>query len=556
MAVKIEDILVKKKIIAQEQLDKALEEQKKKGGFLGDILVNMGFVDEEEFLKVLSEHLKIDYVKLRKIEIAEEVIKKVPPKFAWHYHIMPVRFSDNTLTIAVFNPMDVLPIDDIEINLGYRVEKILAAKEDILWAIRKYYGVGAETIEELLGQADLEEKPVYLREKKVEDIERLAQDVSVIKLVNQILEEAIKDRATDLHIEPFRDGIILRSRVDGILYETSVSEDIKFLYHSIVSRIKIMAGLDIVERRLPQDGRGRVNVGVNEYDLRISILPSLYGEDVVIRILPTAMLFNLEALGFTSENYKIIDELLKKPYGIIFITGPTGSGKTTTLYACLSRLNNTRRKIITIEDPVEYELKKVNQIQVNPKIKLTFATALRSMLRHDPDVLMVGEVRDSETAQITIQASLTGHLVFSSLHTNDAAGAATRLIDMGIEPYLIVSSVEAFVAQRLIRLICPSCKTENKENKLQAPIINGPLYYGKGCEVCKHSGYKGRTAIYEVLLLTESIKELIMKKVSADEIKRKAISLGMKTLKEDGLDKVAKGLTTLDEVMRVIQLET
>lgn len=555
MAIRLGDILLKNKMITKEQLERAVEEHGKKGGFLGDILVRMGFVDEEDLLKILSQHMGIPYINLREMKIEDSIIKKVPPKFAWHYHIMPVKFSDNTLTIAMSDPMDMWPMDDIEINLGYRVEKVLAAREDILWAIRKYYGVGAETIEELVGHTDAEKKAVYLKEKVVEDIEKLAGDASVIKLVNQILEQAINDRATDLHVEPFREGVILRSRVDGILYENPVSDDIKFLYNSIVSRIKIMSGLDIVERRLPQDGRAKVRVGDKEYDLRISILPSLYGEDVVIRILPTTMLFSLEALGLNPENLNKLDNLLKKPFGIIFVTGPTGSGKTTTLYACLSTLNDTRRKIITIEDPVEYELKRVNQIQINPKIKLTFANALRSMLRHDPDILMVGEVRDAETAEITIQASLTGHLVLSSLHTNDAAGAATRLIDMGIEPYLIVSSVEAFIAQRLIRLICPSCKVRDENYKMQQADAPKVVYRGKGCEACKHSGYKGRTAIYEILLLSESIKELILKKAPSDEIKRKAVALGMKTLKDDGLEKVAMGLTTNDEVMRVIQLE-
>ncbi|MEA3305299.1 MAG: GspE/PulE family protein [Candidatus Omnitrophota bacterium] len=585
MSIRLGEILLKKRLVTKEQLDSALEEHKKTGKFLGEILLKMGYIKEEGLLNVLSEQLGIAYVKLREIIIDEAVIKRVPAKFAQHYEVMPIRFDDNILTVAVSNPLDMWPIDDIEINLGYRVERVLSGKDDILWAIKKYYGVGAETIERILAGTGHEGKKVRPEGeeegagegKKVEDIEKSAGDASVIKLVNQILQQAIHDGATDLHIEPFRTELILRYRIDGVLYETPVSEDIRYLYSSIISRIKIMAGLDIVERRLPQDGRAKVKVGEKEYDLRISILPSLYGEDVVIRILPTRMLFNLETLGFSRRDFHTLNRLLEKPYGVIFVSGPTGSGKTTTLYACLNKLNTSRRKIITIEDPVEYELKKVNQIQINPKINLTFARALRSMLRHDPDILMVGEVRDPETAKITIQASLTGHLVFSTVHTKDAAGAATRLIDMGVEPYLIVSSVEAFIAQRLVRLVCPKCKEKVEIDKAarRTPRASGvertPLdskhptgretrsvkrvFRGKGCEACRNTGYKGRTAIYEILSLTDPIKKLIMKKASSDEIRRKAVSMGMKTLRDDGWQKVSMGMTTPDEVMRVTQLE-
>lgn len=562
MNYKLGETLIKKKLVSKEQVDQAIEEKKKTGEFLGQILIRMGYIKEADLLNLLAEQLGIPYVKLKEIAIDEAAIKKVPPKFVWHYNIMPTKFDDNVLTIAVSDPMDMVATDDIEINLGYRVERVLAGKDDISWAIKEYYGVGADTIEKILDHAVTGAKKTHFRETKIDDIEKLAGDASVIKLVNQILQKAIRDEATDLHIEPFREEIMLRYRIDGILYETAVSEDIKYLYSSIVSRIKIMAGLDIVERHLPQDGRAKVSVGEKEYDLRVSILPSFYGEDVVIRILPAEMLFDLKKLGLTADDYKTLEGSLNKSYGIIFLTGPTGSGKTTTLYSCLNKLNTPQRKIITIEDPVEYELKGIHQIQVNPKINLTFARSLRSMLRHDPDILMVGEVRDTETAEIAIQASLTGHMVFSTLHTNDAASAATRLVDMGIEPYLIVSSVEVFIAQRLVRLICQECKEKSAVNTSLfsgKDLENKPLlelkqvYRGKGCEACKNTGYKGRTGIYEVLLLSEPIKELIMKKVSAGEIKRMAVSLGMKTLRDNGLEKVAEGITTLEEVMRVTQ---
>ncbi|MCK4882663.1 MAG: type II/IV secretion system protein, partial [Candidatus Omnitrophica bacterium] len=337
-------------------------------------------------------------------------------------------------------------------------------------------------------------------QEKIQDLEGGAEDASVVKLVNQILQQAISDRATDIHLEHYRNELILRYRVDGVLYDTQVSENIKYLYPAIVSRIKVMANLNIVERRIPQDGRAKAKIGNKEYELRISIIPTLYGENIVIRVLSTLMLLSISDLGMEDKELAILEGILAKPHGIIFVTGPTGSGKTTTLYTCLSKLNTRERKIITIEDPVEYELRGVSQIQVNPKIELTFAAALRSILRHDPDVIMVGEVRDTETAQITIQTALTGHLVFSTIHTNTAAGAATRLIDMGIDPFLITSSVEAFIAQRLVRVICPECKVQVTNEKIDiGEKISGvdmsqPFYRGSGCQNCNDTGYKGRAA--------------------------------------------------------------
>jgi len=468
---------------------------------------------------------------------------------------MPLKLKGNLLTIAISNPMDIWLLEDLKLNLGYDVEVVLAPEQEIRDALRKYYGVGAETIEKILERETI--KPGKARAKEiqaVEDIERSAQDASVIKLVNQILTEAIQARATDIHIEPYRDSVKLRYRVDGILYDTPIHADMKYLYPAMVSRIKIISDLDVIERRLPQDGRAKVKVGVAEIDLRISILPSLYGENVVIRILPTQLLLRLSDLGLAKQDEEKIEILIKKPHGIIFLTGPTGSGKTTTLYACLSHINSPEVKIVTIEDPVEYELMGVTQIQINPKVGLTFANALRSILRHDPDVMMIGEVRDFETAELAIRTALTGHLVFSTLHTNDACSGVARLLDMGIEPYLVASSVEAFIAQRLVRIICPQCKEEVKNEKY--PQIKGPVYHGRGCEACKFTGYHGRTSIYEILFIEDPIKELILNKSSASEIKKKALSLGMRTLKDHGLDEIAKGRTTLEEVLRVTELES
>jgi type II secretory ATPase GspE/PulE/Tfp pilus assembly ATPase PilB-like protein len=449
-------------------------------------------------------------------------------------------------------------MEDLKLHLGYDVERVLATEDEILTAIRRHYGIGAETVEEILTQdtTAVERQKVKEKEEQIEDLEKSAQDASVIKLVNQILTEAVSSRATDIHIEPFRDRIKVRYRIDGILYDMRVPEQIKYLHQAVVSRIKILSNLNVVEKRLPQDGRAIIKIQDRQVDLRISIIPSIYGENVVIRILPMNMLFNLEDLGFMPAELKIMEELTKKPHGIIFLTGPTGSGKTTTLYACLSKLNKDAVKIITIEDPVEYELSGVMQIQIRPEIGFTFANALRSILRHDPDIMMVGEVRDLETAELAIRTSLTGHLIFSTLHTNDAPSGATRLLDIGIEPFLVASSVNAFISQRLVRLICPACKEELADKDMIPDTFKKmKLYHGKGCESCKFIGYKGRTAINEIMIVSESIKELILAKASASQIKKKAQEEGFKTLRDAGIDKVKQGLTTLEEVLRVTELE-
>lgn len=562
MALRLGDILVEKGLITHEELKLALDEHQKTGEMLGQVLVKMKFISEKDVLQVLAEQQGVPFLELKDLAIEDKVIKSVPAKFTWHYKVMPIRIDGNILTIAISNPFDMWPIDDLETNLGYRVEKVLSTSVDILEAIRKYYGVGADTVERILtGEPREAPKTEEIAEENIEDLEKMAGDASVIKLVNQILQQAIKDRATDIHFEHFRDEMLLRYRIDGILYDIQVSGDIRHLYPAIVSRIKIVSGLDIIERRVPQDGRTKVKIGKNEYDLRVSVISTIYGENIVIRILPTKMLFSISDLGMSKGDQEVLDELIKKPHGIIFVTGPTGSGKSTTLYACLSKLNTRDRKIITVEDPVEYELRGISQIQINPKIGLTFARALRSMLRHDPDIMMVGEVRDIETAEITIQTALTGHLVFSTLHTNDAASGATRLIDIGVEPYLIASSVDAFVAQRLVRVICDKCKEKEKIKNEKLEIEDLPkgketiIYRGKGCKACNNTGYMGRTGIYEILLVNEEIDKLILQKTSSEEIKKRAVALGMKTLRHDGWKKVMAGITTPEEVMRVTQLE-
>jgi type II secretory ATPase GspE/PulE/Tfp pilus assembly ATPase PilB-like protein len=567
MAIRLGKILVEAKLITVEELNRALSEQQKTKEALGEVLVRLGCVTEKAMLQALASQQGIHFVELMTSVIEDKVLKAVPGKFVWHYRIMPVSLEGDLLTVALADPFDMMPIDDLETHLGYKVGRVLASSADIEAAIKKYYGVGAETIDRILSDDVRPAKEAELAtEEKVEDIEKLAESASVIKLVNQILQEAITERATDIHIEHFRGELVLRYRIDGILYDASVSEKIKYLHLAIVSRIKVMSGLDIVERRLPQDGRAKVKIGTNEYELRVSIIPTLHGENIVIRVLPTTMLFDIADLGVSKDDRATLEHLLKKSYGIIFVTGPTGSGKTTTLYACLSKLNSREKKIVTIEDPIEYELRGISQTQINTKIDLTFAQMLRSMLRHDPDVMMVGEVRDRETAEVTIQTALTGHLVFSTLHTNDAASGVTRLVDLGIEPYLIASSVIAFLAQRLVRVICKNCKEQVtlselgfKEEQLKAEGFDADqdtlVYHGKGCKACNSTGYKGRAAIYEILLINEAIKNLILTKAPSHVIKEKAIKLGMHTLKQDGWDKVLAGTTTPEEVLRVTQLE-
>ncbi len=552
------EMLIDKKLITPQKLDAALKEHKATGDFLGVTLIKLGYITEERLYPVLSEQLGIKYVRIKDLKLAPALLKKVPAKFACHYKLMPLELKGNRLTVGVTDPLDVHTVDDIKLLLNYDVVPVLCGEKDILEAIQTYYGIGADTVEKIIAETD-KETHTTAQMQKTEDIESLAGDASIIKFVNEIFLQAYKDRATDIHIEPYEDELKIRYRIDGVLYDAAVPPTVKHLQAAMVSRIKIMSNLNIAERRLPQDGRIKVRIGGEDLDLRVSILPTPHGESVDVRILSSMMLYSLENLGLLKKDLDILEEMIKKPHGIIFVTGPTGSGKTTTLYACLSKINSKEKKILTIEDPIEYQLKGITQIQVLPKIGLDFAAGLRSMLRHDPDIMMVGEVRDYETAEITIRVSLTGHLVFSTLLTIDAAGAVARLLDMGIEPYLASSSVECIIAQRLVRLICPKCKHEipanleiAKELGVSPKEMRGvKLYEGKGCESCKFTGYRGRTAIYEILIMNEAIRELILSRTSSDQIRKKAVSMGMRTLRQDGWEKIKKGLTTHSEVIRV-----
>ena len=559
--------LINSGLIKKAALEAILKEIVGSGEGFISALVRRRVAGEEEILNILAKELKIPYVNLKKSLIEKSIIEKIPIKFADYYKLMPIKIEGKKLTVACSEPLDVGTQDNIRMILGYEIEFVLARQSDISEMFKKYYGLGAETVEKILAQVPVEQvQAKELAGEAIEDIEKLAEDASVIKLVNQIILEAYRSRATDIHIEPYRDKIKLRYRIDGMLYNAPVPPQIKQFLFPILSRIKIMSNLNILERRLPQDGKAVVNVQNQTLDLRISFMPTPYGESVVIRILPMNMLFGLKKLGLPPADLKIFNDLVKRPHGITFITGPTGSGKTTTLYACLTEINTDEQKIVTIEDPVEYEIEGVTQIQVMPNIGLDFGRALRSILRHDPDIMMLGEVRDLETAEIAIRVALTGHLVFSTLHTNDAASGITRLINIGLEPYLVASSVEAFIAQRLVRIICPECKEEDKSEvpELKEQIAKDlglgskdeiKIYKGRGCEKCNSTGFYGRTAIYEILLVDEAIKNLILKKATSEQIKKTAVSRGMYSLRKNGWKKVLAGITTPDEVMKITQAE-
>jgi type II secretory ATPase GspE/PulE/Tfp pilus assembly ATPase PilB-like protein len=419
--------------------------------------------------------------------------------------------------------------------------------------------LGAETLEAMAAVAATDEFQI-IKSDQGQDIKDDSIDPSVVKFINQVLTDAIRQRATDIHFEPFEDDLRVRYRIDGLLYEVACPATIKHFQSSIASRIKVMASLDIAEKRRPQDGRIDVKMDDEIFDLRVSIMPTPFGESIGIRLLPrSSPIINLEGLGLNGEELAIVEKHIRRPYGIILVTGPTGSGKSTTLYACLNRINSPERKILTIEDPIEYQLKGITQMQIEPKVGFTFANALRSMLRHDPDVMMVGEIRDTETAELAVRTSLTGHLVFSTLHTNDAAGGVTRLLDMEIDPFLVSSSLVLIIAQRLVRMICPHCRVSYEPEaqlikQFEAYGITGEsVYRGKGCEACRHTGYQGRTGVFEMLSLTDDIRELILKKAPSHQIKQKAMAGGMKVLKQSGWEKIRKGITTLDEVLRVTQ---
>ena len=557
---RIGNILIEQGLITPQQLEEVLKMQsagnKKR---IGEILVELGTISKEELFGVLQYIYETEYVDLSTYVIDPEVISLIPEKVALQYRLIPLSINDNELVVAMANPLDVYAIDFVRGHTKIKkIKSMLAAEDDILSAINSYYELGEyKDIIEKLGTE------ITFKEEEDEDLQKLeaiSKGAPIIQLVNILIVQGVKDRASDIHIEPNESGLLIRFRIDGMLHDNRILPN--RIKAAIISRVKILAKMDIAERRLPQDGRFQVKFGIREVDLRVSTIPTVFGEKVVLRILDKSKgLIKLKSLGFLAEQLDQFKSIILKSYGIILLTGPTGSGKTTTLYAALNKVNSNEKNIITVEDPVEYKLNRVNQIQILPKIDLTFANALRSILRQDPDVIMIGEIRDTETAQIAVHAALTGHLVFSTLHTNDAASALTRLIDMGIEPFLISSSVIGVIAQRLVRVICEKCKEEyvptedilyglkikdrlNKDSKIK-------LYRGKGCSFCKNTGYYGRTSIYELIVLDEEIKSLIVTKASSNVINELALKNGMKTLKDSGIEKALQGITTIEEVLRV-----
>jgi general secretion pathway protein E len=562
----IGEILVENGACTAGQVDECLEIQQSGGDGrrIGEIMRDKGYINEDDLLEALSIQIGIPYIR----EIREEMVDKVlvsqlPFGFAKKNKIIPLYADNGTVTVAVCDPLDVQPLDDARLILHKDIETIMSREVEIIDALNKYYHTDAKAAERVIEDMQEEDKAsedVFHIEEVTEDLLDMSEKAPIIKLVNLIIFQAVKQHASDIHIEAFEDEMRVRYRIDGVLYPR-VSPP-KQYQASIISRIKIMAKLNIAEKRLPQDGKMMIKVGDREVDIRVSVIPTTHGERIVLRLLDRASIFiGLENLGLHSDTLETFDRILKLSHGIMLVTGPTGSGKTTTLYASLAKINSDTVNIITIEDPVEYQLKGIGQIHVRPQIDLTFANGLRSILRQDPDVIMVGEIRDRETAEISTHASLTGHLVFSTLHTNDAAGAITRLVDMKIEPYLVSSTVVGIMAQRLVRNICPNCKEEYKPEVqalqnigLDPDKLNGDVVYrGRGCSKCFETGYAGRSGIYELLIVDNDVRSMILDHTDANTIKMACVEKGMRSLRGDGAMKVAEGVTTIEEVMRVTQ---
>ncbi|MDO6354204.1 ATPase, T2SS/T4P/T4SS family [Caloramator sp. CAR-1] len=547
------EVLIEAGLITQEQLQKALTLQKSSGKKLGEILVEQGFISEDQIIEVLEFQLGIPHVKLDRFPIEQDAVKLISEGIAKRHTLIPIKLEKDKLYVAMADPLNIFAIEDVQIYSGKNVQPVIAKSDEIKRQIDKYYGK-----QEALKAAEefKKESKVFKTERNKNAAEDESASAPIIKLVNSIFEQAINQRASDIHIEPFEEELKIKFRIDGILYEIMKMEI--ELHSALVARIKVLGNMDIAERRIPQDGRTSYTYFEQEYDMRISTLPTVYGEKVVIRIADKrAFLKDKTNLGFLKHDLELFGKIISSPHGIILVSGPTGSGKSTTLYTILRELNTGSKNIITVEDPVESTIYGINQVEVNPKSGLTFATALRSILRQDPDIIMIGEIRDKETAEIAVRAAITGHLVLSTIHTNDAASAVTRLVDMGIENYLISSSLVGVIAQRLVRRICPHCKEEYipDETEINALGINDnqniKLYKGKGCSYCGNKGYMGRTGIYEILVIDKELRNSILKTSSSDELKDLAVKKGLVTLKESCKQKVLMGETTFEEYLRV-----
>lgn len=559
-AKRIGEILVDAGLLTNAQIEEALNVSRRTGARLGRTLVNMGIVTEEGIAQALAQQLGISSIPLAGIIIESQIIKLIPEILARKHKVIPIVKEGNSLKVAMFDPLNVLAMDDLKKASGCEILPLVATESEIQKAIDQYYGMTTGSVEEIAKR--LEGSGIELlkgEEEATERLERIAGESSIIQMVNLMISQAVAERASDIHIEPDEDTLRIRMRVDGILHEMS---NISFKLHpAVISRVKILSGLDIAEKRLPQDGRFNVKVGNADIDIRLSTLPTLFGEKAVLRLLnKSAQLLRLEELTPLHDTLVTLKKMIAKPYGMILLTGPTGSGKTTTAYSILNMINSMDKNIVTVEDPIEYHLKIINQVQVNPKIGITFANALRHILRQDPDIVMIGEIRDKETAEIAIHAALTGHLVISTIHTNNAIGTINRLLDMGIEPYLIASAIICLVGQRLIRGICPKCKAPYQPSPSLLQELGIPaseriptLYKGQGCTVCKGSGLKGRLGIYEVLVINDEIRRLIVEKKDTNSILSAAIKNGFKTLRYEGIRAVARGYTAIEEVLQATQ---
>ncbi len=559
-------ILEQKMGLSESKILEALNLQQTKGGRLGEVLLRLRAINEDQLLHALALQFEMPWLPhLDMAQVDHEWIKKVPIHFARRYRILPIKVEEGSVLVAITDPLETMALDDLRLLLGIPVKPVLTTGTALLACLNRVYDeaaspAGAEQVmEDMAASENLDQLAHELDEPQ--DLLDATDEAPIIRLVNSVLFQAVRQRASDIHFESFERGLVVRYRIDGVLYPVLTPP--KHLQSRIIARLKIMAGLNIAEKRLPQDGRFAIRTAGKDVDLRVSVLPTSHGERVVLRLLEKEnRLLNLSEMGFTPERLGVIQQLIQLAHGIILVTGPTGSGKTTTLYAALTQINAPDKNIITVEDPVEYQLLGVGQMQVNPKINLTFAAGLRSILRQDPDVIMIGEIRDRETAEIAIHASLTGHLVFSTLHTNDAASAATRLIDMGIEPFLVASSVVAVLAQRLLRQVCPDCKQgyhPDDDELIRLGIVPSKtrqtFYRGAGCQACSQTGYRGRTGIYELLVMDDEVRRLIGSKADSAAIRQAAVAKGMVLLKEEAAEKVYRGITTTEEVMRITQQE-
>ena len=555
-------LIKERNLLDDLQLEELQQEQTRSGKSVGEVLANLGFVDVDLQMQIMAEHLGTEVVSLEGVEITDDVIQTMPAATARMYQCLPVALYGSTLRVALADPLNPAITDELSFVIGKEIQIVVANPADVIRLVGKYYGDSSESLGSVLdnigNDAELgKEAAAAAAATNAEEMLDLANDVPIVRFVNLVLFQAVQDRASDIHFEPFEDEFKIRYRVDGALYEMSPPP--KALALPVISRLKVMANLNISERRLPQDGRINLPLGNKQVDLRVSTLPTQFGESVVLRVLDrSATSLDLESLGLPKQVFDYMGEAIQQPNGIVIVTGPTGSGKTTTLYSCLRRVNTIDSKLLTAEDPVEFDIEGIMQVPINEAVGMTFGKALRSFLRQDPDIIMVGEMRDLETAQIAIQSSLTGHLVLSTLHTNDATGAVTRLVDMGVEPFLISSTLMAVLAQRLVRTVCKKCRTPFEPTESQLSMLNlSPhdigdkvFYYGRGCQACNDTGYKGRKGIFELLVIGEALRRLINERAPAVVLRQKAVELGMATLREDGMRCIFDGQTTIEEIVK------